>query len=231
MCGRYSLIGIDDLGNRFRVFNPMIGARSRFNIAPGSRMPVIVHTGRPELAMMTWGLVPARAADTASAPRLINARAETIGDKPSFRELMGHHRCLVPASGFFEWKKEGGKKIPFYVHLPDAPLFAFAGLYDEWRDPAGGTLVTYTIITCKANGLLATVHNRMPVILPRDTEDRWLSETPLQPGEYGEFLVPYPPGEMAMDRVSPLVNATGVDDERVIRPPGSSGGTQTLLAE
>ena len=144
---------------------------------------------------------------------------------------MKHHRCLVPASGFFEWKREGHRKIPFYIHLPDEPFFAFTGLYDEWHDPAGASVFTYMIITCKPNELVATVHNRMPVILRGDHEDRWLSGTPLQAGGYGEFLVPFPPEEMAMVRVSPLVNSTDVDDDRVIRPLGFSGGTQTFFGE
>jgi len=118
MCGRYSLVFIDDLGNRFRVFNPMIGSRSRFNIAPGSEMPVIIHREKNELVMMKWGLVPLWTQDIHTAKRPINARAETLSEKPSFKELLKNQRCLVPASGFFEWKKEGSKKIPFYIHLP-----------------------------------------------------------------------------------------------------------------
>ncbi len=231
MCGRYSLIWIDDLGNRFRVFNPMIGARSRFNISPGNETPVIIHAGKPELAVMKWGLVPCWAPDVGSSNRLINARAETIAEKPAFRGLLDHHRCLVPASGFFEWKNDGGRKIPFYIHLPDEPLFAFAGLYDEWHDPGGATVLAYTILTCEPNNLVATVHNRMPVILREEQEDCWLSGAPLQPGEFGKFLVPYPREEMAMFRVSPLVNSRTADDDRVVRPLGSSGGTQTFLAE
>ena len=132
MCGRYSLVFIDDLGNRFRVFNPMIGSRSRFNIAPGNEMPVIIHEEKNELVMMKWGLVPHWTQDITTAQRPINARAETLSEKPSFKELLQNRRCLVPASGFFEWKKEGKKKIPFYIHLPKTPLFAFAGLYDQW---------------------------------------------------------------------------------------------------
>ena len=100
-------------------------------------MPVIIHAGRPELVVMKWGLVPSWTPAIGSSNRLINARAETIAEKPAFHGLLDYHRCLVPASGFFEWKNDGGRKIPFYIHLPDEPLFAFAGLYDEWHDPAG----------------------------------------------------------------------------------------------
>ncbi len=196
MCGRYSLIFIDDLGNRFRVFNPMIGLRSRFNIAPGNEMPVIVnddvHGDKKNLVMMKWGLVPHWTRDIHSAKRSINARAESLAEKPSFAGLLKNRRCLVPASGFFEWKKEGTKKIPYYINLPESPLFAFAGLYDQWNDPAGNPLLTYTIITVEPNELVAKVHNRMPSILSGENEDRWLSKTSLSAGDLKEILAPYP---------------------------------------
>ena len=192
MCGRYSLVFIDDLGNRFRVFNPMIGARSRFNIAPGNEMPVIIHEEKNELVMMKWGLVPHRTQDITTAQRPINARAETLSEKPTFKELMQNRRCLVPASGFFEWKKEGKKKIPFYIHLPKIPLFAFAGLYDQWAGTHGNLIRTYTIITTAPNELVAKVHNRMPSILLPEHEDRWLSKTPLNAEALKEILAPFP---------------------------------------
>jgi putative SOS response-associated peptidase YedK len=218
MCGRYSLVFIDDLGNRFRVVNPMIGARSRFNIAPGSEMPVILQEERNELVMMKWGLVPHWTQDIQTAKRPINARAETLSEKPSFAGLLKNQRCLVPASGFFEWKKEGSKRIPFYLHLPKNPLFAFAGLYDCWTDPQGNLLFTYTIITTEPNHLIAKIHNRMPSILLPGNEDRWLSKTPLSAGDLKEILAPFPAENMLMYPVSPLVNTPDADDERVTRP-------------
>ena len=222
MCGRYSLIFIDDLGNRFRVFNPMIGIRSRFNIAPGNEMPVIVRNdkdaGKNDIILMKWGLVPRWTRDLRGAKRPINARAETVSEKPSFANLMKNRRCLVPASGFFEWKKEGTKKIPFYLYQPESPLFAFAGLYDQWKDPEENLLMTYTIITVEPNDLVAKIHNRMPAILSRENEDRWLSKNPLSAGDLREILTPFPAEYLSMYPVSPLVNTPLVDDERVIRP-------------
>jgi putative SOS response-associated peptidase YedK len=221
MCGRYSLIFIDDLGNRFRVFNPMIGARSWFNIAPGTEMPVIVNddknTGKNNLVMMKWGLVPHWTRDLHSVKRPINTRAETLTEKPSFAGLLKNRRCLVPASGFFEWKKEGSKKIPFYFHLPESPLFAFAGLYDQWNDPKGKPLFTYTIITSEPNDLVAKIHNRMPSILLRENEARWISRTPMSAGDLKENIIPFPAENMSMYPVSPLVNSPVADDERVVR--------------
>ena len=232
MCGRYSLIFIDDLGNRFRVFNPMIGLRSRFNIAPGNEMPVIVNDDvngdKKNLVMMKWGLVPHWTRDIHSTKRSINARAESLAEKPSFAGLLKNQRCLVPASGFFEWKKEGTKKIPFYINLPKSPLFAFAGLYDQWNDPAGNSLLTYTIITVEPNELVAEVHNRMPSILSGENEDLWLSKNPLGAGDLKEILTPYPAENLSMYPVSPLVNRPDTDDERVIQPMESSDRQLTL---
>ncbi|MDD1682688.1 MAG: SOS response-associated peptidase [Methanoregula sp.] len=229
MCGRYSLICIDDLGNRFRVFDPMMGARSRFNVAPGNEMPVIVRSDRNHLAIMRWGLIPRWTKDIHAAKALINARAETLAEKPAFRVLLSTHRCLVPASGFFEWKKEGKKKIPYYIRLSGSPLFSFAGLYDQWRNPEGVTVSTYTIVTCDANHLVAPLHDRMPVILSPQGEDRWLDTCPLPHGEVKKILVPYPAGLMEAIPVSDRVNSPAVDDERLIQPLVSQSGTQRLL--
>jgi putative SOS response-associated peptidase YedK len=231
MCGRYSLICIDDLGNRFRVFDPMMGARSRFNVSPASEMPVIVRGEKDEIALMRWGLVPHWTKDIRTARRPINARAESLAEKPMFRPLLLSGRCLVPASGFYEWKKEGKRKMPFYFHLPESPLFAFAGLYDTWKGPEGTPLLTYTIITCEPNALLAEVHNRMPVILSRANEERWLSRDPPGHQDLLSILAPYPASAMAMVPVSDLVNNPAVDDERLVQPLDSHTGTQTRLTE
>jgi putative SOS response-associated peptidase YedK len=232
MCGRYSLLCIDDLGNRFRVHNPMIGARSRFNIRPGTLQPVIVQgAGGRELQLMQWGLLPRGINDRRAALPVTNARAETLAEKPLFRHLLETKRCLIPASGFFEWKRDRAKKIPFSLHLPGRPLFAFAGLFDERPAPGGTVSATYTIITTEPNPLVATIHNRMPAILAREDEERWLAEGPLPAGSTGRMLGPYPAGDMAITRVSNLVNNQSVDDERVVRPLASSPGMQTFLPE
>jgi putative SOS response-associated peptidase YedK len=229
MCGRYSLICIDDLGNRFRVCNPMIGARSKFNVAPAAEMPVIVRDDNERVQLMRWGLVPHWTRDLRSAPRPINARAESLQEKPMFGPLLRSGRCLVPASGFFEWKNLGNHKVPFSITLPEEPLFAFAGLYDTWTGPDKTQLLTYTIITCEPNALLAKVHNRMPVILTRMNEERWLAHDPIAPQDMPHILAPYPAAAMDMVQVSDLVNNPAVDDERVVQPFVSSPGRQTHL--
>lgn len=232
MCGRYSLLCIDDLGNRFRVHNPMIGLRSRFNISPGTRQPVIVQgTGGRELVQMQWGLISSARSDRIAARPIINARAETLLEKPRFRHLLDTNRCLIPASGFFEWKQALTEKIPHYFHLPERPLFTFAGLFDTRRDPSGTILAAYTIVTTEPNPLVAQVHPRMPAILSRGNEERWLADAPVTAGSLKELLSPSPVGEMEMYPVPDLVNTPFVDDERVVRPLSSSAGKQTFLPE
>jgi putative SOS response-associated peptidase YedK len=231
MCGRYSLICIDDLGNRFRVFDPMIGARSMFNVSPGNEMPVIVRSDTDKISLMQWGLVPSWTKDIGTALRPVNARAESLLEKPLFHSLTKTGRCLVPASGFYEWKKERKQKMAFYFTVPESPLFAFAGLYDTWKGPDGTMLATYTIITCEPNALLKEVHNRMPVILSQKNEERWLSRDPPIPQELPSILAPYPASAMAMVPVSDLVNNPAVDDERMVQPLVSHTGTQTHLEE
>ena len=221
MCGRYSLICTDDLGNRFRVHLPTIGCRSRFNVAPSQTMPVVVQRGEIELVQMVWGLVPHWARDPAAARRPINARAETLAERPMFRGLLKRNRCLVPASGFYEWKKDGGRKTPYYLRLKDDAIFAFAGLYDVWHDADGAPLATYTIVTTAANEVVAPVHDRMPVILGRDDEERWIAGEPLQEEELRDLLRPYPAGSMEVYPVSTRVNSPVSDDPALIEPLGT----------
>ena len=218
MCGRYSLVCISDICGRFRVIDPSIGFRSHFNIAPGSTNPVITMHERVESVMMQWGLVPHWAKDIKTTHRPVNARAESLAEKPMFRGLLASKRCLVPASGFFEWKQERSHKIPFYVHLRDEPVFAFAGLYDTWSNPAGTTLFTYTIITTTPNALMAPVHDRMPVIVQPEDEKRWISPGQLSADDLHRIFLPYPVEKMEIYPVSDRVNSPLVDDENVIEP-------------
>jgi putative SOS response-associated peptidase YedK len=218
MCGRYSLVCLGDLCGRFRVIDPSIGFRSHFNIAPGSTNPVIVRHERVEAVMMQWGLVPHWVRDIKATHRPINARAESLVEKPMFRELLKGNRCLVPASGFYEWKKEWQRSIPFYIHLKDDPVFAFAGLYDIWHNPGGMMLPTYTIITTGSNDLMAPIHDRMPVILQQEDEIRWLSRDPLTADAMREMLAQYPADGMEAYPVSERVNRMDADDGGLIEP-------------
>jgi putative SOS response-associated peptidase YedK len=224
MCSRYALWAVDDLGGRFLIVDPTIGFRSHFNIAPRSENPVVVAAeGRNRIRQMQWGLVPHWAKDVQTLPRPVNARAETLSEKPMFRQLLKENRCLVPANGFYEWKKEGSRKIPVFFHRPDNALFSFAGLYDTWLSPSGDTLVSYTIITTSANELMAPIHDRMPVVLTLEGEERWLSPGPRSPGELMEVLVPCADDVLEAHAVSQRVNRPGEDDEGMILPVNGRG--------
>jgi putative SOS response-associated peptidase YedK len=219
MCGRYTLICIDDLGTRFRIIDPSLGFRSHFNVAPTAKMPIIVSRERAEAVIMQWGLISHLMKNVKGAPCPINARAETLADNPVFGSLLETNRCLVPATGFYEWKKEGKRNVPFYIRLKADSVFAFAGLYDICNDAEGTLRPTFTIITTRANELVAPLHHRMPAILKREDEDRWLSGvTPFQ-DELDKILAPYPDGEMTAYPVSSRINSTSAeDDDRLIRP-------------
>jgi putative SOS response-associated peptidase YedK len=177
MCSRYFL---DADGNviayTFRAA-PSDKVRKRFNIAPTQEAPV-VRVGREggrEVAMLRWGLVPYWAGDLKVGTRMINARSEGVAGKPAFRAAVQKRRCIVPATGFFEWQGEPGRKQPFAITLPQAPLFAFAGLWERWKPAEGEPVETFTIVTTDANEPVARIHDRMPVILPMETIDTWLT--------------------------------------------------------
>jgi putative SOS response-associated peptidase YedK len=177
MCSRYFL---DADGNiiaytfRVAVKGPI---RKRFNIAPTQEAPVIRAgaAGERELAMLRWGLVPSWAKDLKVGTNMINARSEGIETKPSFREAVKQRRCIVPASGFFEWQGEPGRKQPYAITVPGQPLLAFAGLWERWKPRGGEPVETFTIVTTEANDRIARIHDRMPVILPMDAIDTWLT--------------------------------------------------------
>lgn len=180
MCSRYFL---DADGNiiafTFRVpVNERV--RKRFNIAPTQEAPVIraAKDGAREVAMLRWGLVPFWARDLKIGTTMINARSESVEAKPAFREAVKQRRCLVPATGFFEWQGEPGHKQPWAITVPGQPLLAFAGLWERWKPAEGEPVETFTIVTTDANEQVARIHDRMPVILPMDALDTWLAAPP-----------------------------------------------------
>jgi putative SOS response-associated peptidase YedK len=228
MCSRYFL---DADGNviayTFRV--PVDDrVRRRYNIAPTQEVPVIRENragDAREVAVLRWGLVPHWAKDPSVGNRMINARAEGIESKPAFREAVERRRCLVPATGFYEWKSAPGRKVPYAISLPDRPLFAFAGLWETWQPKEGERLRTFTIVTTDSNAAVAEVHDRMPVILPLDAEETWLT------GETAralELLRPYE-GAVRVRAVSRLVSNPKNDVPEVLRDAGADPGQQGEL--
>jgi putative SOS response-associated peptidase YedK len=226
MCSRYFL---DADGNviayAFRV--PLAGPiRKRFNIAPTQDAPVVrmSQTGEREIAMLRWGLVPSWAKDLSAGTKMINARSEGVHAKPAFREALQRRRCLVPATGFFEWKPVGKRKQPFAITLADRPLFAFAGLWESWRSP-DKAFETFTIVTTDANDAVREIHDRMPVILSREDEDAWLEAAP----EAARALLRPYEGAMKLRAVGARVSDPKVDVPECLDDDPSWGAQGRLL--
>ena len=220
MCGRYVLEAPEDLSERFQLRQLAIQLPHTWNAAPTNTLPVIVEQdGEREAQLMQWGLIPrwAKPGDKKGiAP--INARAETLSEKPMFRNLIKRNRCLVPANGFYEWKNLGDHKQPYYITVPDDPLFGFAGLYDTYANEQGEETGTYTIITTEPNELMSALHTRMPVILHKEDEEEWLDPEVTDPLQVERLLVPYPADEMEAYPVSRKVGNTRNDGPDLIEP-------------
>jgi putative SOS response-associated peptidase YedK len=221
MCGRFTLFEPDKVLSREFGVSGFPALSPRYNIAPSQ--PVATVRSAPggigrELALLRWGLIPSWSKDPAIGNRLINARAETVREKPSFRNAFKRHRCLIPASGFYEWLRWERGKQPYFVRMCDSHTFAFAGLWDRWESPDEGVIETCAILTTAANAVLAPIHDRMPVIVPSGEYDRWLDPSPKDPDSLTSLLVPFPPEEMVAYPVNPRVNAPSTDDLGCIAP-------------
>ena len=219
MCGRYTNTGeIRDIRIQFNL-DEIFSLFPRYNIAPGQNAPVIVNAdGVRRLAMMRWGLVPSWAKDPSIGNRMINARAETVAQKPAFKRLLGKRRCLVLADGFYEWRREGKRKFPMRIVLKDTRPFAFAGLWDAWKRAEGDELHSFTIITTEANELLRPIHDRMPVILDGESGAKWLDPELTEPRLLTVLLLPFASELMEAYEVSTMVNSPANDRPECISP-------------
>jgi putative SOS response-associated peptidase YedK len=228
MCGRYDFFPgeFSDLRIRFNLDKDLPDFKPSYNIAPGKDVPVIVRQGdRNVVKLMRWGLVPSWSQDQAIGNQMINARCETLDQKPSFKQLLARNRCLVPGDGFFEWARVGKGKIPMRVRMKDERPFTMAGLWDVWRDPDGEELYTFTIITTDANKLLRQIHDRMPLILDPLAEKQWLDPIFTSFSMLSFLMQPFPSELMEAYEVSRLVNDPKNDspaciDPAVPEPPG-----------
>jgi putative SOS response-associated peptidase YedK len=209
MCGRYSLItGMEELQERFAFSGDGLPRQARFNIAPTQEVLTITSDGSQNHAMsMKWGLIPQWAKDPSMGNRMINARAETVEARPVFRGAFERRRCLVLADGFYEWMKVGKSKVPMRIILKSGEPFGFAGLWETWMSPDGVPLHSCTIITTTPNAVMGPIHDRMPVILPREAEGMWLAPGRVQTSVLKAMLVPYPAADMEAYQVSALVNS------------------------
>lgn len=225
MCGRYgfSIKNAKEVYKRFEIENEVPNLKSHYNIAPGTMQPTITRHSPNSIQFMFWGLIPHWAQDNSMSYKTINARAEGIESKPSYKKPLRFQRCLIPASGFYEWDKSTKPSIPYYFQLKDESLFAFAGLYDVWKDPLDGQeIYSYTIITTVPNDVVAPVHQRMPVILSKDDEDFWLNPDVIEPERLLPLLRPYPSDQMKATRVSSAVNNPRIDTADLIKPQENS---------
>lgn len=223
MCGRYRLSRRKQLiEERFEV--PPDDSEDwspRYNIAPTQPAPVIrQHPKEPHrvMTLMRWGLIPMWAKDMSDASRKINARSETASTLPAFRDAMKSRRCLVPADGFYEWQRQAGRKQPYCFEVSDGELFAFAGLWERWKDPSGEWIRSFSILTTTPNAVTSVVHDRMPVILNRDNYDLWLDPAMTTVEEVSDMLKPYRADLMRSYLVGPRVNHVSNDDAECSAP-------------
>lgn len=220
MCGRFTLtISPAELQDQFGLTErPSADLAPRYNIAPSQAVAVVTNSEDRKLEFFQWGLIPAWAKDPKIGNKLINARAETLAEKPSFRTALKRRRCLVVADGFYEWQKTATGKAPMYIQMQDGRPFGFAGLWEVWQPPDGSLLKTCTIITTEPNALLAPIHNRMPVILPPEAYEAWLHPGELLAEEVLPLLRPFDAARMKAVPVSTRVNRPGFDAPECILP-------------
>ncbi len=215
MCGRFTLQAPADLLADLFGHPQLFELEARFNIAPTQDVAAVRvdrDESERELTMMRWGLVPFFAKDPSIGNRMINARGETVAEKPSFRAAYKSRRCLIPTDGFYEWQKVDGAKQPHHVTMPDGSVFAMAGLYENWRDPKGETLTSCTIITTAAREDLAWLHDRMPVILDPEDWEIWLDPELKDRSVLDPLLVPWAGAALRTRPVSRRVNSPRADD-------------------
>lgn len=219
MSSRYTLFKINNLRERFQL-DKMPDINRSYNISPTQTAPVIVSRGgKPTLELMKWGFVPKGAKDTNSVFRYktFNAKSEGIFSKSSYSQAIRHNRCLVPANGFYEWQQSADGKKPYYIHPNDQELFAFAGIYSSWTDPAGKDWGMYSIVTVESNHDLAAIHDRMPIILQPEDEEKWLSDSDELNMLY-DIMRPYSNGKLIIELVGHDINGIKIDNPRLITP-------------
>jgi len=223
MCGRFTLrASASVVAEQFGLFD-FEPPRPRYNIAPTQPVAVVRHSPKSleaprELVMLRWGLTPSWATDPKIGNRLINARSETVADKPAFRAAFRRRRCLVAADGFYEWRRAGATKQPYFIHRADDRPFAFAGLWERWEGPDHTVLETCALITTEANELMAPIHDRMPVILSPDDYALWLDPAIEDPKRLQPLLRPCPSEALVAYPVGAHVNNPRNDDARCIAP-------------
>ena len=215
MCGRFSIAKErDEIEDRFEIHIDPAMFTKNYNAAPSQILPIITNEEQEQASFHKWGLIPHWAKDETIGNKLINARGETIAEKPSFRDAAEKRRCLVITDGFYEWQRSGGEKQPYHITLADESLFTFAGLWESWKAEDGRDVRTFTIITTEPNELMKPIHNRMPVMLTPDNERVWISDESLE--DVMHLLKPYDEKEMNAYPVTKKVNSPKNNDRSVM---------------
>lgn len=215
MCGRYSLTHVESLAELYNLRESDL--RPNYNVSPTHFVPVVFDESPDALSSAKWGLIPSWAKDAKIGSSLVNARAETVATKPSFRSAFKKRRCLIPADGFYEWKRISKTKVPYRIVVGDGELFFFAGLWETWNPPEGEPIRSCTIITCAPNELVAPIHDRMPIILPPERRDSWLARES-SPDAISLMLAPYSADRMNAYPVDSRVNSASNNDATLIMP-------------
>lgn len=223
MCGRYTIFQTGELAKRYKLDDAELDEilkdiRARYNAAPSQNLPVVTKVdGKNHLGAMRWGMIPVWAKDEKVGYRMINARAESVFEKPSWKRPVLKQRCLVPSNGFYEWKTTDDGKQPFYIHPTDQELFSFAGIYDSWTHRGSGEVVeSFSIITTSPNKEMQDIHDRMPVMLQPSDEDRWLEPSNDTPESIADLLGPYADGRLEIYPVSKDVGSVKNDNKTLI---------------
>jgi putative SOS response-associated peptidase YedK len=222
MCGRFTLFEPDAILSKEFGAPIQFDLKPRYNVAPSQQVAAVrsrPDSGKREFTLLRWGLIPSWAKDASIGNKMINARAETVAEKPSFRNAIRHRRCLVPMNGFFEWSKRGIHKQPHFIALSDKRVMAVAGLWERWEGQEGSPIESCTLLTTEANDLIAPMHDRMPVIVSPEDYELWLNASGQDLAALQPLLTPYPSGEMFERPVSLRVNNPSADDERLLDLP------------
>jgi putative SOS response-associated peptidase YedK len=219
MCGRYLITSSPEAIRRLFRYREQPNFPPRYNVAPTQPIPIVrLDEGERQFALVRWGLLPSWVKDPRTFSLLINARGESLNDKPAFRNAMKRRRCLVPADGFYEWKEEGGRKRPHVVRPKDGGPIAFAGLWECWTGPNGEEMETAAIVTCVANRSLGAIHARMPVVVPPEAFDFWLDCANVDATTAAALIAPAREGILEAYEISTAVNRTANDGPKLIEP-------------
>jgi putative SOS response-associated peptidase YedK len=229
MCGRYAITTAPEAMRSLFRYPDQPNFPPRYNVAPTQPIAIVrFWEGQPRFALVRWGLIPSWVKDPRAFSLLINARGESVLEKPAFRSAMRYRRCLIPADGFYEWRKDGERKRPYYVHRRGGGLIAFAGLWEAWSGPNGEEMETAAIVTTAANQTLQPVHDRMPVIVPPEAFDLWLDCRKVDAEAAAALIVPAPDDLLELYEVSTAVNRAANDSAALIEPVGGADVTAAV---